>query len=87
MLLGLIITVGILGYIASGVLAHGLNVAYFQRRWPTIAKTYLRADFRDGVFVGLFGPIGLTFTILHLFIHREFFSHGLMFFPKRENKK
>ena len=87
MILGLIITISILGYIASGVLAHGLNFAYYQRRWPRVANYYLCADFRDGVFVGLLGPLGLTFTILHLFIRGEFFRHGLMFFPKQEKEK
>ncbi len=50
-------------WIACGVLAYGLTLAFFQRKFPLIAADDYWDDVLFAVFIGTLGPIGL-FTAL-----------------------
>lgn len=46
-------------YLTSAVLAYGMSFAYWQRHFPTIAKTKQKQDRTISLFFALFGPIAL----------------------------
>lgn len=46
-------------WVVCGILAYGLNFAYFQKHYPTIAAESYEADKRDSIIISFAGPIGL----------------------------
>lgn len=66
----------IVGWIVCGVLTYGITFAYFQKKYPIIARESYREDMGIAVFYGLLGPIGL-FVIL---VSSGFAKYGLKFY-------
>ena len=69
-------------YIIGGVLTYGLNFAYMQKEFPTLAKEHKNKDRIESIILGLLWPIGL-FAIILMIIEsdkfKEVFKHGLKF--------
>lgn len=49
-------------WIACGILAYGMDLAYFQRKFPAIAEESYRQDRINALVPALSGPIGLSVT-------------------------
>jgi hypothetical protein len=48
------------GWLACGIAAMGLCMAYFQRKWPQLAEEDYAKDLAYGLVLGLFGgPVSL----------------------------
>lgn len=52
----LLLIVAVVVWIGCGVLAYGLNLAYFQGKYPNVRES---EDRKFALTVALFGPIGL----------------------------
>ncbi len=70
-------------YILLGILGYGLNLAYFQREYPTIAYRNRKHDLIMAFFCLFLGPCGFFGTILFLVFQASSapFKHGMMFWP------
>ena len=52
-------------WLGCAILAHGLTLAYFQRKWPTFAAHHYRNDFIWSVRLALLGgPVALIVSYL-----------------------
>lgn len=51
-------------YILCCVIAYGITFAYYQRRYPLIAKDWYYLDMRFAIFVSLTGPFQLVSQLL-----------------------
>lgn len=58
------LTVLAIVWVLCGVLAYGLNLAYFQRRFELLAEERHSIDVINSVLTGIMGPIGLLSTLL-----------------------
>lgn len=63
------------GWVVCGVLAYGINVAYFQRKFPSIAAEKYREDCAMAVLIAAAGPIALWIS----YFLSGFAEHGLMY--------
>ena len=52
-----------IAWVVCGVLAYGLDFAYFQRKYSPIADECYKKDRRNAVIVGFGGPIALLMTL------------------------
>ena len=67
----------IIFWLVSGILAHGIAFAYFQREYESISKMNYWSDFVYSSVIGLvFGPIAL---LLHLKLFK-YLKHGIKFY-------
>ena len=66
----------IIGWIACGVLHYGMDFAYFQRQYPTLARKDHRRDRLTAFLQSLVGPIALIGEVLFLWNKPK---HGLKF--------
>lgn len=62
------------GWLAYGVPAYGLTLAYFHREFPQEANESDAIVFFFAVFIGALGPVGLIVA----FIKSKWGQHGLM---------
>ncbi len=53
-------------WLICGILAFGLDFAYWQRAYPTLAKLNYKRDLFHAFIAFLFGPIGLLTQALFL---------------------
>lgn len=51
-------------WVACGVPAYGLNLAFFQRGYPGLAEEDYRMDLARAVTSGVLGPLGLLATLI-----------------------
>jgi hypothetical protein len=61
----LAIVLGVLTWVGCGVLASGLHFAYFQRKYPSIAKATYANNRREARLWALAGPIALLVMLCH----------------------
>ncbi len=66
--------VGIIVWLACGVLAYGHMLAVFQRGYPSVAERDYKGDRITALSASIFGPIGLVASLL--ISH----GHGFMYF-------
>ena len=59
-------------YIACCILSYGLNFAYWQRHYPSLAVDMYKDDVQDSIMQSLAGPISLAVALL---LHGT--KHGL----------
>lgn len=64
------------GWASCGVLAYGMSLAFWQRKFVLIAPSQRFGDVAISICGGILGPIGLLSMII-----MGGFSHGLMFRP------
>ena len=50
---------GMLVWVVCGVLSYGLNFAFFQRKFPTLADEEYARDLRFAVITSFLGPVAL----------------------------
>lgn len=62
MIIGILI-IGI--WIVCGVLAYGITLGYYQRKWKSIADETYYQDVGLSLFMFLLGPIGLLSQLLY----------------------
>lgn len=71
-------------WLAFGVPAYGLTLAYFQREYPDLAERDWWVDVMRATEALLLGPAGLLGTLLFLRINtRGGLRHGFMFWRSR----
>lgn len=68
----------IIVWIICGVISYGINFAYYQRKWPSIAQEGYREDMIFCAGISLLGPANLLGSIV-LFWHRNGFRHIFMY--------
>lgn len=54
----------ILGWLVCGFLGYGLTLAYFQRKFTSIAEMQHASDVMFAVFIGICGPVGLMAALV-----------------------
>lgn len=67
-------TLIIIAWLIPGVIAHGLSFAYFQRKYPRIAKNDYWKDLVLGVLMIGLGPCNLVSWLI--FINKDLFKYG-----------
>lgn len=65
-------------WITCGVLAYGLSLAYFQRKWLSIAYETYKEDMLHCASMSLLGPADLLATLIFLW-QRNGFRHIFMY--------
>jgi len=59
------LTLFIILWLICGFISYGLQFAYFQRRWPTLAKKYYKKDMIEELCLDIpLGAIALLGTII-----------------------
>lgn len=78
------IAIAVVAWLACGVLAYGITLADFQRRFPLLADLpgHRAMDMGMALIYGAMGPPGLVF----MFCLSGFARHGLMFRLKKRDE-
>jgi len=50
-------------WLLCSFLNYGLEFAYWQNKWPTIAKQHYKQDKKEAIFMSMFGPLALIITL------------------------
>ena len=69
------ILLGIGIWVVCSVLSYGLSFAYFQRKYPALAKRDYKKDMLTCAFWSLFGPMSIVAMIINI----RSFKYGLKF--------
>jgi len=62
----MIVTLIVIFYVFSGLLAYMMDFAYYQKEYPTLAKKHYYHDMKCAIVIGLSGYIGLLTEIICL---------------------
>jgi len=62
-------------WVICGVISYGLDFAYFQRKYPSLAEQDYKRDIRMCIFFAIFGPINL----IEIILMRNDYLYGLKF--------
>lgn len=57
------VLIGLIGWMACGVVGYGITLAYFQRKFPSIAEQHYWDDVTFALLIGAVGPIGLGVSL------------------------
>jgi hypothetical protein len=64
MLIAIAAILGVLAWVACGVLAYGLYFAYFQRKWPSLAEEHYDTDRGRARWWLIGGPLALLGALI-----------------------
>ena len=65
------LAIGLVIWAVCGFLAYGMDLAHFQKKWPSLADEDRDRDRRRALFTALCGPLGLVASLIHC-------RHGFM---------
>ena len=71
----MLLLLGIGIWVVCSVLSYGLSFAYFQRKYPMLAKRDYRRDMLVCVVISLVGPMSLILTLINF----RSFKYGMKF--------